>query len=123
MSKMLCVALALLLVFPVGAFAGFAGTDIFLPAAGRVAGAGGSQFYTTVWVSNPSPDIVDVQITFFAAGQRTCGCATHQPTSFSSRYEVARGFSPTKATADRTGTAGSASRRTGCGRILPGDGL
>ncbi len=33
---------------------GFATTDTFLPAVGRVAGNGGAQFYTTLWATNPS---------------------------------------------------------------------
>jgi hypothetical protein len=34
--------------------AGFGGTDLILPAVGRVNGVGGSRFYTTIWVTNPS---------------------------------------------------------------------
>lgn len=34
------------------ALAGFPGTDIFIPAVARTAGAGGSQFYSTLWVTN-----------------------------------------------------------------------
>jgi hypothetical protein len=38
----------------VPAFAGFASTETFLPAVGRISGQGGAQFYTTVWVTNLS---------------------------------------------------------------------
>lgn len=47
----------LLFICAVGArpsWAGFSGTDLFLPAVGRVSGSGGSEFYTTLWVTNPS---------------------------------------------------------------------
>jgi Chaperone of endosialidase/Collagen triple helix repeat (20 copies) len=49
--------------------AGFPGTDLILPAVGRVEGIGGSHFYTTVWVTNPSADGVDVVIDFLRSGQ------------------------------------------------------
>ena len=42
------------LVLALSLHAGFAGTDLFLPAVGRVSGAGGAEFYTTVWMTNPS---------------------------------------------------------------------
>jgi len=32
--------------------AGFASTEVFLPAVGRIAGNGGAQFFTTVWATN-----------------------------------------------------------------------
>jgi hypothetical protein len=35
--------------------AGFAGTDVFLPMAGRQAGVHPSNWYTTVWIHNPGP--------------------------------------------------------------------
>ncbi len=44
------------------AWAGFAGTDIFLPSVGRRPGAGGSQWYTKMWVHNPNPTATNVQI-------------------------------------------------------------
>src|SRR5947207_2353724 len=49
--------------------AGFPGTDLILPAVGRVEGAGGSHFYTTLWITNPSTAGVDVMIDFLRAGQ------------------------------------------------------
>ena len=49
---------------------GFASTDLYIPAVGRVEGVGGSQFYTTLWITNPSPTkFVDIQIQFLPAGQ------------------------------------------------------
>lgn len=51
------------------ASANFAGTDLFLPAAGRVIGAGGTEFLTTGWVTNLNDHAVDVQFQFLQAGQ------------------------------------------------------
>ncbi|HSP15456.1 MAG TPA: hypothetical protein VLV78_11955 [Thermoanaerobaculia bacterium] len=51
-------------------FAGFASNDLILPAVGRIEGAGGAQFYTTVWITNPSPSAsIDYQIQFLTSGQ------------------------------------------------------
>ncbi len=62
--------LLIALVLPVAssALAGFAGSDLVLPAAGRVSGANGSEFYTTVWVSNPTDRAVDFQMQFLITG-------------------------------------------------------
>jgi BclB C-terminal domain-containing protein len=49
--------------------AGFPGTDLILPAVGRVDGLGGSHFYTTVWVTNPTSDAAQVQMSFLLGGQ------------------------------------------------------
>ena len=49
--------------------AGFPGKELIIPAIGRVDGAGGSHFYTTVWATNPSATTADVQIQFLLAGQ------------------------------------------------------
>ena len=51
------------------AFANFAGMDLILPAAGRVIGAGGTEFLTTAWVTNPNDHAVDVQFQFLQSGQ------------------------------------------------------
>ncbi|HWS71512.1 MAG TPA: hypothetical protein VN605_05330, partial [Thermoanaerobaculia bacterium] len=48
-------------------YAGFAATDLILPAVGRVDGAAGSHFYTTVWVTNPSNATVSFEMTFLAS--------------------------------------------------------
>jgi hypothetical protein len=50
-------------------FAGFAGTELILPAVGRVEGVGGSQFYTSVWVTNPGPVAAHFEVAFLLAGQ------------------------------------------------------
>jgi hypothetical protein len=54
-----------LLAVPVGpALAGFAGTDLFIPMAGRGAGAYPSNWFTTVYLYNPNPTAVTVDLTF-----------------------------------------------------------
>lgn len=45
-------------------FAGFAGTDVFLPAVGRRPGDAGSQWYTLLWIHNPSDTTANVSIVF-----------------------------------------------------------
>src|SRR5687768_6625127 len=72
----LLVATTLLLV-ALPSSAAFSGNDLFLPASGRVSGIGGSEFYTTVWVTNPGDIPVDIQIQFLPAGQ-----ANPNPPSF-----------------------------------------
>jgi Tfp pilus assembly protein PilW len=61
-SVLAVVFLATVLVAP-QVLAGFAGTEVFLPSVGRKPGAGGSQWYTTVWVYNPNPTAVN--LTFY----------------------------------------------------------
>ena len=48
------LATALALAIAPAARAGFPGTDVFIPAVARVAGSGGAQFYSTLWVTNLS---------------------------------------------------------------------
>ena len=45
------------------AFAGFTGTDLFLPSVGAKPGVPPSVWYTTVWVHNPSATAAD--LTFY----------------------------------------------------------
>jgi hypothetical protein len=57
------------LLLAVSLHAGFAGTDLFLPAVGRVSGSGGAEFYTTVWITNPSSsNRVTVSLRFLRSG-------------------------------------------------------
>ena len=63
------ISLALLCCVPVIlvtrlALAGFAGTDLFLPMAGRGVGAYPSNWFTTVFLYNPNPEAVAVDLTF-----------------------------------------------------------
>jgi hypothetical protein len=45
-------------------FAGFAGTDAFIPSVGRRPGNLGSQWYTLLWIHNPSGTTANVSIAF-----------------------------------------------------------
>ena len=58
----LCSAAVVVAAIPV--FAGFTGTDVFLPAVGRRPGDGGSQWYTQLWIHNPSGTTANVSIAF-----------------------------------------------------------
>ncbi len=58
------VAAIMALLTPV-AFAGFGGTDVYLPSVGRGPGASGSDWFTTVWVNNPSGSAVNVQFLMY----------------------------------------------------------
>jgi hypothetical protein len=59
------------------AIAGFASSETFLPAVGRVAGQGGAQFYTTVWATNLTGATVNFTFDFLKQGQ-----ANATPASF-----------------------------------------
>ena len=60
------------------ALAGFASSDIYLTSIGRVAGANGAQFSTTVWITNlSSTQPVSFGFFFLASGQ-----ANPNPASF-----------------------------------------
>jgi hypothetical protein len=61
-ARLSLVAACLLTAAPL--FAGFAGTDLFLPNVGRQAGVFPSNWYTTVWVHNPGPDAVTATLFF-----------------------------------------------------------
>ena len=61
-SLPITVLLSALLATP--ALAGFAGTDVFLPMAGRQAGVHPSNWYTTVWVHNPGGEGVTARVHF-----------------------------------------------------------
>lgn len=49
--------------------ANFGSTELLVPAVGRTAGAAGSQFYSTLWVTNIDAEAADVQIRFLLSGQ------------------------------------------------------
>ncbi len=49
--------------------AGFTGTDVFVPAVARASGAGGSQFYSTLWITNVSGATATFQIQLLRQGQ------------------------------------------------------
>lgn len=48
--------------------AGFTGTDLFVPGVARTAGVGGSQFYTTLWVTNVSSSPANIQMGLLLLG-------------------------------------------------------
>ena len=58
-----------LFVLTAPAFGGFPSKDLLVPAAGRVSGAGGSQFYTDVWLRNAGDADATVTIRFLVTGQ------------------------------------------------------
>jgi hypothetical protein len=61
--------LSFVLLVTISADAAFTGTDLILPAVGRVDGNGGSRFFTTVWVTNPGAQSASFQMQFIASGQ------------------------------------------------------
>lgn len=68
------VVITLLLVCPVLLFAAFPSTDVIVPAAGRIQGQNGANFYTNLWITNPSPtETATVEIRFLRAGQANDG--------------------------------------------------
>src|SRR5688572_19742979 len=75
--------LLLLALFTLPLFAGFPDAEVILPVAGRVDGEGGSHFYTTVFVTNPSPtERAEYALEFLRAGQ-----ANPSPQSVSASLE------------------------------------
>jgi hypothetical protein len=50
-------------------FGGFASTEVFLPAVGRVPGKNGAQFYTTVWATNLTSAPQTFTFQFLKGGQ------------------------------------------------------
>jgi hypothetical protein len=66
-ARSLIRGVAVCLAFVAGAamaLAGFSGTDLFLPMAGRQAGVFPSNWYTTVWVHNPGTEAATATIRF-----------------------------------------------------------
>src|ERR1043165_744069 len=51
------------------AFAGFASTEVFLPAVGRAPGNNGAQIYSTVWATNLTPATETFTFHFLKEGQ------------------------------------------------------
>jgi hypothetical protein len=68
MSRVLILSIVAILLSGTPAMAGFTADDVILPAIGRVEGVGGSQFYTSLWVTNPSDEPADIEIRFVTAG-------------------------------------------------------
>jgi hypothetical protein len=58
------ISLATVLLAALPVFAGFAGTDVYIPSVGRRPGNLGSQWYTQLWIHNPSGSTANVSIIF-----------------------------------------------------------
>lgn len=69
LRKLTFSLVTLVLMMPFSASAAFSGTDLILPAVGRLDGVGGSRFFTTVWITNPGTQAATFQMEFVAAGQ------------------------------------------------------
>jgi hypothetical protein len=67
--RRLCTRLFVVAWMASPAFAGFASTETFLPAVGRVSGQGGAQFYTTVWATNLTAAPISFTFNFLKQGQ------------------------------------------------------
>jgi hypothetical protein len=50
-------------------YAALPSDDLFLPIVGRMGGAGGHQFFTTLWLTNPGRSRSDVHFYFLVSGQ------------------------------------------------------
>jgi hypothetical protein len=48
--------------------AGFTGTDLFVPGVARTAGVGGSEFYSTLWITNVSGSQASIHIALLQLG-------------------------------------------------------
>ncbi|HET7453420.1 MAG TPA: hypothetical protein VFL12_11800 [Thermoanaerobaculia bacterium] len=106
------VACLLFSAFAPAARAGFPSEEVFLPAIGRIPGALGSQFYTTVWITNLTAAPVHYTFQFLKTGQ-----ANASPASFDD--SVAAG--ETKMYENVVGTKFGLASALGAGRIF-GDG-
>jgi hypothetical protein len=62
---------------PLLSLASFGGVDLMVPAIGRVAGMNDSQFYSTIWVTNPGGSTADVELRFLRPGQANTAPAIH----------------------------------------------
>jgi hypothetical protein len=67
-SNLVLAGLLVTLVCAAPVMAGFAGTDLILPMAGRQAGVHPSNWYTTVWVHNPGAAAATARIYFLERG-------------------------------------------------------
>ena len=56
--------LVLAAVVATDSMGGFSGTSVFIPSVGRRPGVGGSQWYTALWIHNPSSSTANVSIRF-----------------------------------------------------------
>jgi len=92
-------------------WASFAGTDVFLPSVGRGPGKAGSQWYTTMWVYNPSSSSVNITVHFLQRNQPNPSALTYNdtiPAGDTRKYENAvytlfnvEGFGALRVTANK----------------------
>jgi len=68
-SRTVLVVSLLVAALAAPALAGFAGTDLFIPMAGRGAGVYPSNWFTTVYLYNPNPVAVPVDLSFLERGR------------------------------------------------------
>jgi hypothetical protein len=62
-----CALLAACIATPL--LGGYAATELWVPVVGRAQGAGGREFFTTIYVTNTSDGDADVMLSFFVAAQ------------------------------------------------------
>jgi hypothetical protein len=74
------VSFVYFLAVAIPTLAGFASTEVFLPAVGRVTGQGGAQFYTTVWATNLTGAPETFTFQFLKQGQANGSPASFQDT-------------------------------------------
>jgi len=68
-ARLASIALVMLVVLAAApAGASFADTEVLLPSVGRGPGAAGSDWYTTLWVTNLSPNSATVALSFYPRG-------------------------------------------------------
>lgn len=65
----LSIAAIVMIASAAPALAGRFGQELYIPAAGRVSGTGGSEFYTTLWITNPHDEEVIVTVEFIPTGE------------------------------------------------------
>ncbi len=102
-------ALASVLCLAAPSFAGFAGTEEFLAAVGNPEGAGGTQFFTTVWITDVSSSPVTFTFDFLRTGQAN----NVNPTSFEDTLQPGQ----TKMYEDVAGTKLGLTNANGAARI------
>ncbi len=66
-KRNLLVAFLVMLLAP-ALWAGFAGTDVYLPSVGSGSGAQGSHWFTSVWIFNPGVNPANATLYFLARG-------------------------------------------------------
>ncbi len=70
----------LILMAGTSVWAGFSGTDLFIPAVGSGPGRQNSQWFTSVWIQNPGSSSANVTLTFLAEGTENQSAPSSQLT-------------------------------------------